>query len=131
VTAFHVEAAIAAAHASARTLEETDWRTIVSLYDRLMEIASSPVVALNRAIAVGQRDGAAGGLEALEAIGDRGRLSRYPFYQAALGEMELRRGNREAARAHFEAAQGCARNRAERRFLEKRVRLAEAPPARA
>jgi RNA polymerase sigma-70 factor (ECF subfamily) len=131
VTAFHVEAAIAAAHASARTLEETDWRTIVSLYDRLMEIASSPVVALNRAIAVGQRDGAAGGLEALEAIGDRDRLSRYPFYQAALGEMELRRGNREAARAHFEAAQGCARNRAERRFLEKRVRLAEAPPARA
>jgi RNA polymerase sigma factor (sigma-70 family) len=126
VTAYHVEAAIAAAHASARSLEETDWRTIVSLYDRLMDIAPSPVVALNRAIAVGQRDGAGRGLEALQAIEDRDRLSDYPFYQAALGELELRRGNRDAARAHFEAAQGCARNGAERRFLEKRVRIAAA-----
>ncbi|HMA40900.1 MAG TPA: sigma-70 family RNA polymerase sigma factor [Gemmatimonadales bacterium] len=126
VTAYHVEAAIAAAHASARSLAETDWRTIVSLYDRLMDIAPSPVVALNRAIAVGQRDGAVRGLEALQAIEDRERLSGYPFYQAALGEMELRRGNREAARAHFRAAQSCARNGAERRLLEKRIRTAEA-----
>lgn len=128
VTAYHVEAAIAAAHASARSLDATDWGTIVSLYDRLMDIAPSPVVALNRAIAVGQRDGATRGLEALQAIGDRDRLSGYPFYQAALGELELRRGNREAARAHFQAAQQCARNGAERRFLEKRVRIAEALP---
>jgi RNA polymerase sigma factor (sigma-70 family) len=131
VTPYHVEAAIAAAHASARSLEATDWRTIVSLYDRLMDIAPSPVVALNRAIAVGQRDGAARGLEALQAIEDRDRLSGYPFYQAALGELELRRGHREAARAHFQAARSCARTDAERRFLEKRIRTAEATPARA
>lgn len=126
VTAYHVEAAIAAAHASARTIEDTDWRTIVSLYDRLMEIAPSPVVALNRAIAVGQRDGPARGLEALHAIGHRDRLSGYPFYQAALGEMELRRGNGAVARAHFQAARRCARNDAERRFLERRVGITEA-----
>ena len=60
---YHVEAAIAATHASARRLEDTDWSTIVSLYDRLMSLAPSPVVALNRAIAVGERDGAARGLE--------------------------------------------------------------------
>ena len=87
-----------------------------------MAIAPSPVVALNRAIAIGQRDGPAQGLAALAAIADRERLARYPFYPAALGELELRRGHREAARARFQAALALARNEAERRFLEKRVR---------
>ena len=86
-----------------------------------MAIAPSPVVALNRAIAIGQRDGAARGLEELAAIADRDRLSRYPFYPAAQGELELRRGDRVAARRHFQAALGLARNEAERRFLEKRL----------
>ena len=95
---------------------------IVSLYDRLMTIAPSPVVALNRAIAIAQRDGADRGIEELHAIGDRERLGRYPFYPAALGELELRRGNRDAAREHFRAALALARNPTERRFLEKRVR---------
>ena len=78
VTAYHIEAAIAAAHASARSVEETDWASIVSLYDRLMEVAPSPVVALNRAIAIAQRDGPDRGLEELHAIGDRERLSSVP-----------------------------------------------------
>jgi RNA polymerase sigma-70 factor (ECF subfamily) len=121
VTAYHVEAAIAAVHAGARSLEETDWKAIVSLYDRLMDIEPSPVVALNRAIAIGQRDGAERGLSELHAISDVERLSRYPFYPAALGELELRRGNREAAGEHFRAALEMARNGAERRFLEKRL----------
>lgn len=123
LTMYHVEAAIAAAHASAGAAEETDWGLIVSLYDRLMGIASSPVVALNRAIAVAQRDGAARGLDALRAIddGDRDRLANYPFYPAAMGEMELRLGHRDAACTHFSAALALARNAAERRFLEKRV----------
>ena len=98
VTAYHVEAAIAAAHASARSVEETDWPSIVSLYDRLMAFAPSPVVALNRAIAIGQRDGPERGLEALRAIADRDRLASYPFYPAAMGELELRRGNPRRAR---------------------------------
>ncbi len=122
LTAYHVEAAIAAAHAGARTVDETDWHAIVSLYDRLMAIAPSPVVALNRAIAIGQRDGPERGLAELRGIADRDRLKRYPFYPAAMGELELRRGNREAAREHFAAALALARNPTERRFLEKRVR---------
>ncbi len=122
VTAYHIEAAIAAAHASARSVEETDWQSIVALYDRLMDVAPSPVVALNRAIAIGERDGAERGLEELHAIVDRARLSNYPFYPAAMGELELRRGNHEGARKHFQAALGLARSPTERRFLEKRLR---------
>jgi len=121
VTAYHVEAAIAAAHAAAPRVEQTDWRAIVSLYDRLMEIAPSPVVALSRAIAIGQRDGPERGVDALRAIAGLGRLSRYPFHAAALGEMELRRGQPAAARAHFGAALALARNDAERRFLARRL----------
>jgi RNA polymerase sigma-70 factor (ECF subfamily) len=125
LTAFHIEAAIAAAHAAAPSVAETDWPSIVWLYDRLMTIAPSPIVALNRAIAIGERDDADRGLEALRAIADRDRLDRYPFYPAAMGELELRRGNREAARAHFAAALTLARNPTERRFLEKRMRTCE------
>jgi len=122
LTAYHVEAAIAAVHAGARSLEETDWASIVGLYDRLMEIAPSPVTALNRAIAIGQRDGPARGIEALDSIADQGRLAHYPFYPAARGELELRRGNKDAAQRHLEAALTLARNGEERRFLEKRLR---------
>jgi RNA polymerase sigma factor (sigma-70 family) len=122
VSPYHVEAAIAATHAAARSLQETDWAAIVALYDRLMDIAPSPVVALNRAIAVGQRDGAERGLTALSAIADRERLAAYPFYRAAFGELELRRGNGPAARAHLQAARTLARNEAERRFLDRRLR---------
>jgi len=123
VSAYHIEAAVAATHASARSLDETDWVTIVTLYDRLLALAPSPVVALNRAIAIGQRDGAERGLAELRAIADRERLAGYPFYPAALGEFELRRGDLAAARAHFEAALAVARNDAERRFIEKRIEV--------
>lgn len=121
LSAYHLEAAIAAIHVSARTLRDTDWSAIVTAYDRLLGIAPSPVVALNRAIAVGQRDGPERGLAELHAIADRERLARYPFYSAALGEFELRRGSAAAACRHFEAALTLARNDAERRFLEKRL----------
>lgn len=120
VSAFHIEAAIAAVHATARSVEETNWREIVELYDRLIAIAPSPVVALNRGIAIGQRDGAEAGLEALAAVAPD-RLGSYPFYPAAFGEFELRRGNLESAREYFSAAARLARNDAERRFLEKRL----------
>ena len=76
----------------------------------------------HRAIAIGQRDGAGRGLEALAAIADRDRLARYPFYPAAQGELEFQRGDRVAARKHFQDALVLARNEAERRFLEKRLR---------
>jgi predicted RNA polymerase sigma factor len=123
VSAYHLEAAIAAAHAAAPSVEATNWKAIVQLYDRLMKVAPSPVVALNRAIAIAQIEGPESGLEALHAIHDAGRLSQYPFYPAALGELELRRGNLDAARSHFSSAAALARNPVERRFLERRANV--------
>jgi RNA polymerase sigma-70 factor (ECF subfamily) len=118
---YHVEAAIAVAHASAETFTETDWGGVVRLYDRLMSVAPSPVVALNRAIAIGHHEGAARALEELRAIADVERLRRYPFYPAALGEFELRLGNYQAARQQLEHALCLARNDDERHFLQKRL----------
>jgi len=122
VSAYHVEAAIAAAHATAPSVQETNWNAIVGLYDRLMAIAPSPVVELNRAIAIGERDGPERGLEALQSIANASRLERYPFYPAAIGELESRCGNLEAARRYFSSAAALARSAVERRFLEARLR---------
>jgi RNA polymerase sigma factor (sigma-70 family) len=121
LTAYHVEAAIAAIHATAPTLEATDWNAIVTLYDRLMEIAPSAVVALNRAIAIAQRDGPDQGIEAIERIADQERLGAYPFFPAALGELERRRGNVGEARTYFGRALRLARSDAERRYIERRI----------
>jgi RNA polymerase sigma factor (sigma-70 family) len=122
VSTYHLEAAIAAAHVQATSVDGTDWNTIVELYDRLADLAPSPVIALNRAIAIAQRDGDERGLEALRAIDGSERLADYPFYHAAFAELELRRGARDEARTRFEAALHLARNAAERRFFEKRLR---------
>jgi RNA polymerase sigma-70 factor (ECF subfamily) len=122
LSAYHIEAAIAAIHASAPSVEETDWRAIVEWYDRLLELAGSPVVALNRAIAIGQLEGPERGLVELRAIHDRKRLEGYPFYPAALGEFELRRGDLAAANGYYRSAIALARNDAERTFLEARLR---------
>jgi RNA polymerase sigma factor (sigma-70 family) len=122
VSAFHVEAAIAAAHATAQSVEETDWKAVVGLYDRLMSIAPSPIVALNRAIAIGQRDGPDEGIRSLRAITEVERLCRYPFYPAAIAEFERRRGNLDVARDQFSSAVALARNSVERRYLEARIR---------
>lgn len=84
-----------------------------------MTIRPSPVVALNRAIAVAQRDGPDRGLEAIRVIVGHDRLVSYPFYYAALGELELRRSREASAREHFGAALALARNAMERRFLEQ------------
>ena len=124
LTAYHLEAGIAALHSEARTLETTDWQGIVSFYDALLRVQPSPVVALNRAVAIAQRDGAARGLEEIGRIAGHERLLRYPFYYAALGELELRLGHHEAAVRWFEAAVGRARNPPEKRFLACRLRTA-------
>jgi len=121
LTEYHVEAAIAAVHAMAHRPEDTDWGEIVSLYDSLMAIRASPVIALNRAIAIAQREGPKRGLEEIRAIANSDRLARYPFYFAALGELELRSGRHGTAGEHFRAALALARNPMERQFLERRV----------
>jgi RNA polymerase sigma-70 factor (ECF subfamily) len=124
ITEYHVEAAIASLHSNAADPEETDWPRLVWLYDLLMAIHPSPVVALNRAIALAYQRGPEEGIQELRAIERSDQLVSYPFLPAALGELELRAGKREIAREHFEAALALARNPMERRFLELRVEAA-------
>jgi predicted RNA polymerase sigma factor len=123
LTEVHVEAGIASLHASAPSLAETNWKEVVTLYDMLMKINPSPVVALNRAVAIGEALGPDAGLAALDAITDTdvARLLPYPFYEATRGELELRRGHLQSARKHFEEARKRARNDSERRFLDQRI----------
>jgi RNA polymerase sigma factor (sigma-70 family) len=121
VSDYHVEAAIASLHSNSLRAEDTDWGSIVWLYDTLMKIRPSPVIALNRAIALAQRDGPEAGIAEIGAIKDSERLASYPFFPAALGEMELRAGQLDNAREHFKAAAALARNSTERRFLEHRL----------
>ena len=121
VSEYHLEAAIAATHALAASVQETPWGAIVELYDALLRIRPSPVVALNRAVALAEQLGPDRGLEALRSIPGAERLAAYPFYPAALGELELRRGRAAEARRHFRAAHRLARNPAERSFLERRL----------
>jgi RNA polymerase sigma factor (sigma-70 family) len=125
LTEYHIEAAIAWVHATADSTENTNWQHIVSLYEMLMNIRSSPVIALNRAIAIGQHEGPARGLEEILAIANRDRLARYPFYFAALGEFQSRSGKYDLALAEFRKAFDLARNPMERSFLEKRIRSCE------
>jgi RNA polymerase sigma-70 factor (ECF subfamily) len=121
LSVYHVEAAIAGSHAAAATAEQTRWDEIIALYDLLMRLQPSPVVALNRGMAIAQRDGPGAGLDAIRAIAHADRLLRYPFYHAALGELELRRGKMREAEEHFRAAHRVARNDGERRFLDQRL----------
>jgi RNA polymerase sigma-70 factor (ECF subfamily) len=121
LTVYHVEAGIAARHAAAGSADDTSWSEIVGLYDVLMKIRPSPVVALNRAMAIAQDQGPARGLAEIQAIEGAERLAAYPFYPASLGELELRSGRPEPAAEHFRAAHRLARNDGERRFLEQRI----------
>ncbi len=125
LTEYHVEAAIAWIHTSAFRAEDTNWGQIVSLYDALIKIRPSPVVALNRAIAIAQFEGPERGLEEIRASVDGDRLASYPFYHAALGEFELLCARHDIARGHFHVALSLARNPMERRFLEKRASACE------
>jgi RNA polymerase sigma factor (sigma-70 family) len=121
VSSYHLEGAIAAVHAESASTARTDWDAIVRLYDQLMRVAPSVVVALNRAIAIAQRDGPDRGIEEIGRIEDRERLSSYPFLSAALGELERRRGNEAAASEHFARAVTLARTDAERKYLRRQV----------
>jgi RNA polymerase sigma-70 factor (ECF subfamily) len=121
VTRWHLEAAIAAQHAAAPTLERTDWRAIRGLYDHLLRLRPSPVVALNRAIAVGMAEGPEAGLRALAAIEGRERLARYPFLPAAVAEFELRAGRAGRAARALREALLLARNPAEEALLARKL----------
>lgn len=125
LTEYHVEAAIAWVHATAISMAETNWKHIVSLYELLMKIRPSPVVALNRAIAIGQHEGPARGLEEIRAIADHDRLARYPFYFAAIGEFEFRCRRYDISQQQFRRALAVARNPMEKEFLQRRISACE------
>lgn len=119
---YTLQAAIAAVHASAATASETDWRQIVGLYDVLLRADPSPVVALNRAVAVAMCDGAATGLALIDAMRDRGELTDYHLAHSARAELCRRLGRMDEARASYARALALARQEPERRFLEARLR---------
>ena len=119
---YQVQAAIAAVHAEAGDAERTDWGEIVALYDRLMTLAPSPVVALNRAAAVSMRDGPVAGLELLDELAADRHLRRYHLFHSARGSMLDRVGDRVAAAEAFSRALELATNPVDRRFLQRRLR---------
>ena len=122
---YALQAAIAAVHANSATAEATDWSEIVGLYDVLLRLEPSPVVELNRAVAVAMRDGPAAGLALVDAILERGELRDYHLAHAARADLCRRLGRSAEARASYERAAALARQEPERRFLERR--LAELP----
>ena len=121
VSPFHFEAAIAACHALAPTYAATDWPRIVALYDQLLALTPSPVISLQRAIALGRAGGPRAGLRALEGLVGNERLDDDPVLAAAIGELEAQRGDVRAARAAYRRALELAGTAPERRFLEERL----------
>jgi RNA polymerase sigma-70 factor, ECF subfamily len=119
---YSLQASIAAVHAEAPDAASTDWAQIVGLYDVLMRIDPSPVVELNRAVAVAMRDGAAAALVLVNAILARSDRTDYHLAHAARADLCRRLGKMEDARASYERALSLARQEPERRFLERRLR---------
>lgn len=119
--AYTLQAAIAATHAEAPIASATDWRRIASLYDALLAMNPSPVVELNRAVAIAMRDGPAAGLNSIDAILGRGELADYHLAHAARADLLRRLQRREDARAAYEQALALAQQEPERRFLIKRL----------
>ncbi|HEX5490116.1 MAG TPA: DUF6596 domain-containing protein [Candidatus Udaeobacter sp.] len=121
ISEYHLQAAIAACHATAPDYPATDWANILSLYDRLMEFDDSPVVALNRAVAVANLHGPQEGLKTIRAIKEPEKLAGYHLFYSVIGELEMRLDNREAAAEQFRKAFELAETKAERAFLMRRL----------
>jgi RNA polymerase sigma-70 factor (ECF subfamily) len=118
---YSLQAAISAVHASAVSPAATDWDQILVFYDLLLQAQPSPVVELNRAVAVAMRDGPSAGLALIDEILARGDLVEYHLAHAARADLYRRLGNRDEAKAAYERAISLARQEPERRFLERRV----------
>ena len=117
---YRIEAAIAACHAVAPSVEETDWVEVARLYGELLQISPSPIVELNRAIAIGMADGPEHGLRALERV-DATALAGYPFLPASRADMQRRLGRFPEAADSYQEAIRLATNEADKRFLERRL----------
>ncbi len=118
---YTLQAAIAAVHAEASSAEQTDWAQIVALYDVLLRVEPSPIIQLNRAVAVAMRDGPEKGLELVDALLQRGELAQYHLAHAARADLCRRLGKKAEARASYERALALAKQEPESRFLEKRL----------
>jgi len=118
---YALQAAIAACHARAARSEDTDWVRIVALYDALVEVAPTPVVALNRAVALAMAFGPEAGLEAVEVLAGEPALARYHLLPSVRGDLLARLGRADEARAEFERAATLTANEAERSFLLERA----------
>jgi RNA polymerase sigma-70 factor (ECF subfamily) len=119
--AYALQAAIAAVHADAASSDRTDWAQIVALYDVLLRIEPSPIVALNRAVAIAMRDGPAAGLAIIDALLDDGQLSDYHLAHSARADLCRRLDRFDDARVSYERALALARLEPERRFIERRL----------
>jgi predicted RNA polymerase sigma factor len=118
---YTLQAAIAACHARARTADETDWTRIVALYDGLAEITRSPVVELNRAVAVGMAFGPAAGLEIADELTAEPALAAYHLLPSVRGDLLEKLGRLDEARAEFERAVSLTQNARERKLLLERA----------
>ena len=118
---YALQAAIAACHARAPTAAETDWPRIAALYDALAQLAPSPVVELNRAVAVAMAFGPAAGLELVDALRAEPSLTNYHLLPAVRGDLLTKLGRRDEARAEFERAAALTKNAAERELLRRRA----------
>jgi len=118
---YTIQSAISAIHSDAASAQATDWDEIVGLYEVLLRIDPTPIVELNRAVAVAMRDGPAAGLTLIEAILARGDLADYHLAHAARADLCRRLGNADEARASYKRALALARQEPERRFLERRL----------
>jgi predicted RNA polymerase sigma factor len=125
---YELQAAIAACHARAPAADATDWARIVALYDRLLAVTPSPVVALNRAVAVAMASGPAAGLAELDRLGGEPALARYHLLPAARGDLLLKLGRGDEAAAEFRQAAALTANERERKSLLARAAVA-LPPA--
>jgi predicted RNA polymerase sigma factor len=118
---YALQAAIAACHARARTAEETDWARIAALYAALAELAPSPVVELNRAVALAMAFGPAAGLELVDALRSEPSLARYHLLPSVRGDLLAKLGRFDEARAELERAASLTKNARERRLLLERA----------
>ena len=123
--AYTLQAAIAAVHAEAESAAVTDWRRIVALYDELVRIHPSPVVQLNRAVAVAMRDGPEAGLAHIDAVLEHGELANYYLAHSARADMYRRLGRTAEARSSYEKALALTQQEPERQFLQERIRQLE------
>ena len=119
---YTLQAAIAAVHAEAESTAATDWRQIVALYNQLLRIQPSPVVHLNRAVAIAMRDGPEAGLEQIDAVMEHGELANYYLAHSARAELYRRLGKTAEARASYEKALALTHQEPERQFLQERIR---------